>query len=386
MKNFIVVVCLVLLCAAPVCAQNLEPVRALSPQAAALGGYHAAAPQGLDSIFSNPAGFASQDDELLVARLSANLSGPVFDIANAVFSGNSDMLALVAGLVDNKGRLFLRADIDGPLAFGYVGKGLGFGLFNRSVVALNARSLLSASLAMHEELLLTGGYAHRFELGAHNLDLGLSAKGFLRMGYAMSGTLNDLVTALGLVMAAPDLFDTSVPFQTATGLGIDVGVLWTAPFGLSVGFAARDAYTAALVTTYSSFKDFRDSPSTSKIGGPEASVASADLSLGLAYRFPFVFLSNLGTSLVLMLDYNDFLNLLAPIPRNPILNAGIGLEAVIMDVLTVRLGVKDALPALGFGLNLSVFKFSLSMYGRELGLDPGVRPVYNVLMSLDFSY
>lgn len=379
----ILLLCLFLL---PLGAQDIDPVRTLSPKAAALGGMHAAYSSGLDAIFGNPASFANSDAEFFVARLAANLSGPVFDIANAIFSGNTDPLTMIPGLVDDKGRLFMRADIDGPLAFGYVGKGLGFGLFNRSVVSLDARSLLSGYLDMYEEIILTGGYAHRFELGSHYLDLGISAKGFVRMGYSMSGPLTDLTTALGLAISSPELLDTSVPFRTVTGLGLDLGILWTAPFGLSVGLVSRDAYSPALVTTYSSFKDFREDPSSTKLEGPDGALAPADLSLGLSYRLPFRFLRDLGTSVVIMADYNNFLNLLEPIPRNAILNMGIGLEATIMEVLSVRLGLNDALPALGFGLDLNAFKFSLAMYGRELGLDPGSRPVYNLLISIDFSY
>lgn len=364
-------------------AQQQSAIVPPSPRAAALGGFHAAAAVGFDAIFENPAGFANPEPELSVSRLTINLSGPIFDIASIATSGSADIMAALPSLLDPKGRLYISADMAGPLAFGYVGKGLGFGLFNRTILTLDAASLLSATMELAEEILLTGGYAHRFTLGDGNfLDLGIQAKGFARTGVVDSGSALDVVER----MTDPAALDTALPFVTVTGLGLDLGLRWTTPIGLSIGLVGRDAYSPALMSEYSSFADFRDSPSATRIYGPESVLVPADISFGLLYEMPFAFLDRIGARLVVMLDYLDILDLFAIIPRNPILNVSAGAELVLLDILSLRAGIKDALPSAGFGIDLSACTFSLAMYGRELGLEPGSRPVYNLLVSLDFSY
>jgi len=364
-------------------AQELQPITPPSPRTAALGGYHAAAADGFDAIFENPAGFANPEQELSVARLTVNLAGPVFGMASIATSGGADLVSALPSLLDPQGRLYFSTDIAGPVAFGYVGKGLGFSLFNRTLVTIDAVSLLVATMEVNEELLLTGGYAHRFELGnGHSVDLGIQAKGFARTGVAASGTVEDLMFAL----MDPTLLDSGLPFKTVTGLGVDLGLRWTSPFGLGLGLVARDAYSPAIINLYSSFADFRSGPAGAKIGGPEAALIHPDMSLGLVYRLPFDFLDAMGATVTVMADYRDILDLFSIIPRNAALNASAGVEVVLLDILSLRAGIRDALPSAGFGIDLSAFSFSLAMYGSELGLEPGSRPVYNLLVSLDFSY
>ena len=91
-------------------------------------------------------------------------------------------------------------------------------------------------------------------------------------------------------------------------------------------------------------------------------------------------------TLVVALDYKDILDLFAIVPRNAILNVGLGVEARVLDIVTLRAGIADALPSAGMGLNLSAFTMNISAYGAELGLDPGNRPYYNLLIDFDFKY
>ena len=91
-------------------------------------------------------------------------------------------------------------------------------------------------------------------------------------------------------------------------------------------------------------------------------------------------------SFTLALDYDDILDLASVLPRNPILNVGLGLEARLLDIVSLRAGVSDALLNAGVGLDLSALRVDLAVFGTELGLDPGDRPTYNLLASLEFSY
>lgn len=364
-------------------AQTVDAFLPLSARMAALGGPHAASASGLDALFENPAGFAADEEYLSVSSVVVHPAGPVFDLASLMVSGGaSGLVSGLSSLLDAKGRLYVDLDLLGPLAFGFVGKGLGFGIYNRTQATINAASLFSASLSLTEEAFLAGGYAHRFTLGdGSTLDAGIMPKGFVKAGVSLSGSLADLMA----VVAVPDALLSGCPFVVTSGLGLDAGVKWTKG-GFAAALVGRDAFSPALVTMYTSFNDFTASPSTSKVGASETVLVPADLSLGVAYEPSFPLLERLGADVLILADYRDLLDLFADIPRNPILNASLGLELTLLDILSLRAGLYDALPSAGFGIDLTFCTFSLAMYGKELGLDPGVRPVYNLIVALDFVY
>lgn len=365
----------------PLCAEaqtKVAPFSLPSARMMALGGPHAAAASGLDAIFENPTGFVSEETEFSAASLVLNLTGPIFDVVNMVVSGG-DPLADLPTLFDDNGRLYLQTDILGPLAFGLAGKGLGFGLFNRTMMTLDASSLLAVRYAVSEEFLLAGGYAYRIILSdRQTLDVGVMPKGFIRATVEDNKSLSDVVD---LASDPTDLLAS--PFTMTSGIGVDLGVTWSLDRVLSVGLVARDAYSPAMVTTYADFDTFSGNPGS---GTSEYAVVPADLSVGVAYEPSLVLLDRLGADLLILLDYADILDLFSIIPRNPILNVRAGMELQLLDILSLRAGVKDALPTAGFGINLSAFTFSLSMFGTELGIEPGARPAFNLLVAFDFRY
>jgi hypothetical protein len=279
--------------------------------------------------------------------------------------------------------LFIQFDLAGPLSFSYVGSGLGFGLYNRTTATINAASILNASLSIQEDLLLAGGYAHRLFMGdgRHVLDLGIMPKGFMRSYVSAEGSIDDLMD----VVENPGSLMTGSTFTVVSGIGFDVGARWSPSDSFALGLVIRDAYSPAIITEYSDFDAFRQDPSAAKVSS-DYSTVPADLSIGLAYHPSFASFRRLGIDLSVYLDYRDMLNLLAPVPRNAVLNIGLGAELILLDILSFRAGINDALLAAGFGLDLTHFTLSLAMYGRELGLDPGKRPVYNVVLALDFRY
>jgi len=382
MKRIILACVAVTLAPVGVMAQTVTPFAPSSARMASLGGPHAASTAGIDAVFENPAGFASENTEFSAASVVFNPSGPIFDIAGLVLGGSDQLLSGLSSLFDADGRFYAQADILGPLSFGYVGKGLGFGLFNRTVATVNAASLLSVSFDVSEEVMLAGGYAYRFAIGKRqSLDVGIMPKGFIRASIGNQASLTELMALANDVTAILDS-----PFVMTSGLGIDAGAIWSLDQVFSIGISVRDAYSPAIVTTYSSYSAFAADPKQAMQGESVPALIPADLSVGISYGPRLALLDRLGADLLFMIDYVDLLDLLAAVPRNPILNVGVGVELVLLDILSLRGGIKDALPTAGFGIDLSAFTFSLAMFGEDLGIEPGARPVYNVLVALDFKY
>jgi len=118
----------------------------------------------------------------------------------------------------------------------------------------------------------------------------------------------------------------------------------------------------------------------------EYGMISPKLDAGISFTPRFAVLERYLSGLIFLLDYHDFLDLLNPIPRNPILNVGIGLELVVLDALSLRAGIADALPSLGLGLDLTFMRMDFAMRGIELGLDPGKNPAFAFDLGLLFRY
>lgn len=370
---------LLILLGAGLFALEVEPFDLPIARFAATGGPHAALAQDWTLLFANPAGLADARPQLLASQLGARMTGPLFDIALATLGGGSLIDNFLTVLANNGYQLYTAADLAGPLSFGYVGRGIGFGLFNRSKAVVDAASITNIGVVLQEDILLVGGYSYGLDLGPnHRLEAGLLAKGFARGGLSTTTDALSLATMVSNAMAQP--------FELQTGIGLDLGLRWVwKPLGLSAGLACRDLYSPVLVNSYSSVQGFIDNPQASSTGSVAGEVPR-NLDLGLAWTMPEGGLWGLVDSLSVALDYGHILDLWKPFSRNPILNLGVGVETSFLDIVSLRAGFSEGYLNAGAGLDLSVMKLELAVWGSELGLEPGQRPAFNLMSSLEFSY
>lgn len=371
-----------LVCGGLASATDVDPFGGyLDLQSNALGGRHVALAEGLPSLFSNPAGLAAAKPVISAARLGLGVSGPVFDIANILISSTDYQTDLVSLLKTSGYKLYAAADLSGPISFAYVGQGLGFGIFNDTRVVIDVKSVSSVKVSLTEDVLIVGGYGFRIPTGAKSaLDIGFTAKGYVRGAFVLDGGLLELS---GL-MSNPALI-LGQPFVLTTGIGLDAGVRWNWAEIVAVGISCTDAYSPSNVSTYSSLSAFISDPATA-ISTKATGLVAPDLGFGLMFRPPLGILDRVLDDLTIVLDYNDLLDLLAPIPRNAILNVDLGVELRILEILSARVGIKEALPQAGVYFDLNALKMGVSVWGDELGYEPGERSVYNLALSFDFEY
>jgi hypothetical protein len=359
----------------PLSGESIAPFVLPSARASAMGGNHIAYADDFYAIFTNPAAFADLKEEFSVAELSLNAYGPVFEIIDltrdTLYSAKAFDLSGIIG----PGGFAAGLDIGGPLALGWVGRGLALGFFNRTWLdALISGTTLRPQIS--EDILAAGGYSFRLlNKQRHHLDAGFLGKGFFRGTLSMDASILDINT----------IFDKPLdrPFSTYLGLGLDLGIRYSFGENFSAALVCYDVYSPVLVTAYNSFSDFQN-----KRGAAGISYARVKprLDAGIKYRIHPSFLSPYITRLVISADYRDFTDLFAFFPRNPILNTGIGMEMVLLEVFSIRAGITDALPSAGFGLDLNFMRLDCSIYGKELGFDPGVHSVYAIAFSLIFRY
>jgi hypothetical protein len=343
-----------------------------SARASGFGGIHAAQGDDFSSLFSNPASFAGIEKQFSAAELSISLYGPVFELLD--LAANSSGTVNISPLV-GPGGFAAGFDIGGPVALGWVGGGLGFGIFNRTTADAKVTSTKIRPTAA-EEILLLGGYSFRvLDNLDHKLDLGFLGKGYYRAMLNLESS----------ILNVTEMFDDidSRPFETHFGLGLDLGIKYSFAGKLSLALAGYDVFSPALVTRYAALSDYGGGGSL----GQGYATVTPRLALGVMYRIQNDFLDRYLSDFIVMLDYRDLLDpFISLIPRNPILNISLGAEIKLLSVLSVRAGIADALPSLGFGLDMKILRFDFAMRGKEMGLDPGIQSVYAIDIGLLFRY
>lgn len=391
MKKFLIIVILFFLIfsGGMVSAQQLLDIRIPSARISAIGGRHAALTDDFSTIFSNPAGFQSAESELSVAELTFGLSGPIFDIAGVVVEGAAG--GDVAGLLTSPNvqelmsGLYASMNLLGPISFGYVGKGLGFGMFSSSNVTFANSKPLTITSNISERLTLAGGYSFRIpfaEGSKHSLDIGVLLKGMLEGQVVIEKSFLEF----------PELFSslsldtiTGEPFYFISSIGFDLGVKYSWNDTLHAGITGIDVFSPSLIQSYSKISAFLD--------GSEEPSSSNDL-YPIKINAGIMYTPNLGklhkyiSDLKLMLDYDDIFDfLLHPnSSRHPILHIGAGVEVELLQILSIRMGMYEGLFTAGVGLDLKIFTLNAAMFGTELSSEPGMRPVYNILIGLEFRY
>ncbi|ORC34522.1 hypothetical protein B4O97_12845 [Marispirochaeta aestuarii] len=363
---------------------HTEPsLEIFSARMAGMGGYHAALADDVSVLFSNPAGYRVPEPELSVAELTLNLTGPIFDMANLFLEGgdllnNPDTYEIFDSLYSGIGLV-------GPIAVAFVGDGVGFGIYNQTSTIIRSPTATEFESTVREELLLTGGYSFRlpaFEGTIHTLDLGLSMKGFLRGegGFTYSLLLiNDFMDNLG-----PDLL-LNEPYANITGIGFDLGLLYSYGDALSVGLVGQDVFSPTLRSSYTSMQDYLDGNDAID---KENGVLPFQLHAGLRYTPPLGPLSRYFSDVDLYFDYRNMFDFLffPELATNPVLHLSFGAEFRMLEILSLRTGLYQGLLAAGLGVDLNFATLNMAMYGTEQSLEPGMQPVYNVILGLEFRY
>ena len=358
---------------------NFEPVRPdiVSARMSGFGGSFCALEAGFDTLTTNPAALAWVSKEWSVARLAAHVSGPLFDLPSVLQS--DDIATGILDLVGDNNGVYIGTDITGPLAFGKVDRNFGFGVFNRSILSADVPTISKATVLAGEEILLVGGYGLTvFEKDAHSIALGLQMKGFFQTFLYDSGTSVTILTTF------TSLDVDAVPAVLSTGFGIDAGVMYRFGKDFSAAITCKDAFTPVFSTVYPNFSGYLDGTPD---GDTDYALLDPVLSAGVAYSIPVPESWSTISRWDIMLDYRDFLSLADEFfPKNPVLNIAAGTEITLLDVVSLRAGISETYLSTGLGLDLTVCQIDFAMYGSELGLQPGKRPLLNMALSVSFEY
>lgn len=369
-------------------AQSADEFLIPSAESGGLGGPHGATGVGFEALFSNPAGLAGSESQFSLSELTISSRGPVFSIASLVIQaiGGADVPTLllspdVQSLLQS---LSTELEVLGPLSFGYVGDGMGYGIYNSTELLVENVGISDLEARLGERFVFRGGYGLTIPLPESSPDrftLGIGIKGFVRGDVVIGTSLLALPSLIGSL--GPDLLATS-PFELQSGIGLDLGARYNFGDVLAASLTVEDLYAPTARLRYTSTNDF--------LGGG-ASPAESDyqtlpqrINLGLAYTPDLGVVSRYVQDLTVLFDYRDIFDFwINPSGgENLVLKFGIGVEATLLEILAIRGGFSDGLYAAGLGLDLSVVELNAAMYGSELSGEPGLRPQYNIVIGLEF--
>ena len=366
-----------------------EPFQILSSRSLAMGGTHTAYTSDMDTLFNNPAGFYAVEPQGTFAEISLGLRGPVFDITDLVIqtlNGDGDFTTILSSSTTQNllSGLYAGMSLVGPIYFSYVGNGLGLGIFNSTDITFQESAPATLEATIKEDLFFCGGYAFRLPLpknSNHTLDIGALLKGGLRGQIQVTESYLNL---MNLELSLDTILEG--PFTFITSIGLDLGILYTYDELVSVGITAMDIFSPAIKKTYHNLGEMivdNKEPLTDETG--KVPIA---LNFGVGLTPSLGPLDQFISQFALYLDYKDILGLWNNQGnyKNPWLRLGIGLELTLLEILSLRVGLNEGLMAAGMGIDMEIFSMNIAMFGRELGREPGIRSIYNLMLGFEFRY
>jgi hypothetical protein len=337
----------------------------------ALGGGHVGLGGDFSSLFTNPAAFVGVESQKSISEFVIDMIS--VDFIFSMITSSNPLNELVPFLAHS-----FEADMDaaGPLAYGKTGGNHGWGLFNvtRFGMFWDRDEIYKISLTLTEEFTFAGAYGFRLYNGPDaRFDAGLTAKLFVRIGYNSPPIFLQQLRYL-----FQELVDG--PFETQFGAGVDIGLRWTLYDTLSFAAVVYDPFSPVWVTQYSRVEKIASQEMIAQGVAPVSPRASAGLSWKMVSPFWHRYFSDITFSL----DYLGILGNLSERRRNPLLDLSAGLEVRMLEVFTLRGGLRDMLPSGGVGMNYSFMNVDIAFYGKELGTEPYQYTTWAI--TLDFSF
>jgi len=347
------------------------------------------------SFLSNPASLALTGDRTLFPILNVRMAGPLGIIPQAIDTfkaEDADVLGFLANTLGETKGLSFASDIAGPLCFGAIRKGFGWGVFNETYVSFDMPSLLSATMYGGNESLIRLGYGYPIKLPVPiTIAIGLSADAVNKVeGFYRLSAFDLLGTAMGAEFSIASL---AIPVYTSLGYGLDAGITVKAFNLVSLSFVWDDFFYGIYTQKSTDANKIIDDPSnfTKYLWSSDQKKtdigSSKKMSAGLGFDIPLAEASNnFVSSWLVMVDCNDLISTFTndPAKRNPVLEFSAGTEIVFFKTIILRFGVDEMYPAAGIGVRIGAFNIDASIYGQELGLEPGSRPQLNTAFSIGF--
>lgn len=359
----------------------LAPLSPRSPTVMAQGGSFTAVASGWDSLFTNPAGFASPKGSLTLLSANPWFYGNPNDLMKAVedkafdsAQGISDYLKVAS---KNGVGVGMAAGI------GYAGRGLGLAIVNSTDFFLFGTPFPGGvkGYAMSDVSIVGGLALTPIKVGGLRLDVGADLRPGIRVYSPINAEgLLEVVNAMKAKDGATDQQRTalnSMDMYQGAGLGIDLGAkLALGDFTAALTF--RDLFGTRYAMTKYGLGDWVELAKDSG-GLPAAGTETGDtyvvpmnIILGAAYHL------DLG-GFSFFLDPTFHAELADPIGvfrdnKSPWSLLHLGTEVKVLRFIKLRAGLNQGYLTAGAGVRLLFLDVNVAAFTRELGRYAGDNP------------
>ncbi len=395
MKKIVGISILLLTFFVPVFAQYVPNIPTFMPtRYTSIGGYHVTDTADYFTIFANPGAIDATDAEALKSALDMRFINPelALSIGELAYSAlteadMTDKLAdFQADVLRSLGTNGVNAgfEILGPLAVGSIshfdGGAFGWGLISKMHFTAFIPTVTEMDAHIDFDNMLQFTYAAPIiDSGANYLAAGLSLKGLFIVETGLVG-----INPFELLADVTSL-SSGLPIYAHYGYSLDAGIYYQYLNVFTAGLVWRDFFNKIWTDVYgidtiaSAVANGNFPSSTSNSSGS----AQSSLDIGVGVDVPMFFLEDVITNFAVMLDYEDIISVLHPetITRNPLLNLSLGAEITFFDFVSLRGGISDLYLNAGAGVRLGDSTIDFSLYGQELGLEPGSIPQLNASLS-----
>ncbi|MBQ0168128.1 MAG: hypothetical protein KBT02_13570 [Treponema sp.] len=391
MKKIISILLILCVIGAVFAADNtvvFNGLTAIDSRSPAMGGSHVADTSDYFTLLRNPAGLAFSGRHNLIGQTNITIGGPLEEALGMVTSGfdESQLMSTAMGLI-SQNKLNLGINLGGPIAFGGTYKnGFGWGLFEQVVVGMVAPSTtVKINLELDADLVF--GYGHKFDLGEYGtLAAGISTDIYGQVPYLKAQ--KNLLTMLPAIAGGGDMTDallSGINCCSTSGVNVNAGLQYEVLDFLSAGLVWNNFFNYTKKTpNLDDIFDNLDPAALLAFSESSTSVATGSLDLGVGFDIPTFWSLGIISDWTAYADMRDLVQLFKndATKRNPMLNLGIGTELTLLKCISARLGINDSYLTAGIGLRLLGIHIDASLYGKELGVEPGATPQLNASVAI----
>jgi hypothetical protein len=352
------------------------PLQFRFPRSDGLGGVHAALADDFETLFVNPAGISTAEDQFSVAMLNVKLID-IDTTLRLVSSGFTDT-SIYADII--KTYFEAGVDITGPLAVGYIRGDAGLGLINRQYLKIwwdrNDIFVVNADVAEEIAFYLGGSLpATNFEQTV-TFTPGITIKPMVRAVFAPRGIL------------IPDFRHIlqnlqNEPFELQMGAGVDLGFLVSFSDIVYFSVVLRDIISPLYVNHYANFEEFINGAQPVTQGVKWVKPA---YDFSVCARTKNTFATEVLQDIALTVDYYGLDNLLEQVDRDPLMDIGAGIELHLLRAFRLRAGMRQLLPCAGFGIDVGWAKLDAAVFGETFGNYTNDYQSISFSMGLAFRY
>jgi hypothetical protein len=343
----------------------------------ALGKTQVLRPNGIYSLFSNPALLKDSADTRLL-EVGVSTLGDIDRIAG-VFASLGGANTFPDSTIDDYiaqslPRFPFGFNVTGPVALGIVNKGFGAALFTHiystSIIG-NNRQIMN----MNFDVIGIAGYGITLvDTYAVKFDIGFSVKGFFC--YVSNLIEQSKTTSTNYIFYNNDE-------KNITGGGLNLGLLFSYKNFFSLSLSLQDAPAVGYVTP---LENASSAAPAHPVFAEYIGIGMPNISIG----FSFHVLNTAFADIKFFVEYRDIYTIIMyqtmAIPRNMLLNICVGAELIINTYFSIRAGMTDLMPSAGLGVNLKYFEIDLTYYGVENGYDIGQNSLQGFAAAFKFKF